>query len=62
MLWVSLDEYRRLTPEERKHWNVGIDLTRGFNDWRQDYQLDQKDYEEYIQEMSIGGPAYKVPQ
>lgn len=58
MLFVSLDEYRRLTPEERRHWNVGIDLTRG-GDWSAliDTELDTA---EYTEEMSIGGKTYRT--
>lgn len=57
MLWVSLEEYQRLTSEDRKRWNVAIDLTRG-GDWR-NYPDIQKDYDNYIEEMSLGGGIYR---
>lgn len=44
-LWVSLEEYQRLTAEDRKRWDIGIDLTRG-GDWRLYPRLDEDIIEE----------------
>lgn len=58
-IWVSIEEYQRLTTEDHAQWNFGIDLTRG-GDWR-NYDP-QKDHDEYIEEMSLGGKPYRVPR
>ena len=62
-LWVSLNEYARLSAEDRKRWNVAVDLTRGCDERYQQVLMDEyvKDRAEYEDEMSIGGQPYREP-
>lgn len=52
-LWVSYDEYQRLTAEDWAHRDFGIDFTRG-GDWRHYPHNYEKDF---LEEAEAHGVA-----